>query len=460
MPDYSYEVLDRTGKRDRGILSAQSERDAITQLDARGLYPVRIEASRTAAQSKQGGKRIKSRLMAQFFTQLADLLRAGVPLLRSLETLERNPALKDILREVREKVAEGTPLADALGQHPRAFNELVVSMVRAGEEGGFLEDVLERIAQFTEQQEDLKAKVVGAMAYPIFLAGAGFIVLNILVVFFVPKFEPIFEKLAAVGELPLLTQMLVGFSHLFIDNWIAAIGMAGYVGILPFFTPADFDSLSPGYTGKRDQWAMFRACLLVVDFCMPVILFVQGQMVMAGLCIGLMVGLYFLRAWLASADGRLTLDRWRLKVPGAGAIYLHLALSRFTRILGTMLHNGIPILQSLRVAKDSTGNLVLTQAIDKAGENLQQGDKLAVPLAASPYFPRDVVEMVAVGEETNQLEKVLLDVANSLEKRTARQLELFVRLLEPIMLLVMAGVTLVVVVGLLLPVFKMSTTVK
>jgi general secretion pathway protein F/type IV pilus assembly protein PilC len=298
------------------------------------------------------------------------------------------------------------------------------------------------------------------MAYPVFLAVAGFTVLNILVIFFVPRFEPIFEKLAQAGELPVLTQLLIGFSHLFLDNWIAALSMVGFLAVLPFSSPTDFESLMPGTTGKRDEWAIVRSCLLLIAFCMPLILFAQGQFLMAVLCIGLMVGLYYLRAWVASPNGRFTIDRWRLKMPGAGSIYLNLSLSRFTRILGTMLHNGIPILQSLRVAKDSTGNLVLTQAIDKAGDNLSQGDKLAVPLAASPYFPRDVVEMVAVGEETNQLEKVLLDIANSLEKRTSRQLELFVRLLEPVMLLCMAGVTLVVVVGLLLPVFKMSKIVK
>jgi general secretion pathway protein F/type IV pilus assembly protein PilC len=146
-------------------------------------------------------------------------------------------------------------------------------------------------------------------------------------------------------------------------------------------------------------------------------------------------------------------------MPAAGPIYLHLALSRFTRILGTLLHNGIPILQSLRIAKDSTGNRVLSQAIADAAENIRAGDSLASPLAACKHFPRDIVEMMAVGEESNNLEMVLKDIADGLEKRTARQLELFVRLLEPVMLLVMAAFTLVVVAGLLLPVFKMSSTV-
>jgi type II secretory pathway component PulF len=177
------------------------------------------------------------------------------------------------------------------------------------------------------------------------------------------------------------------------------------------------------------------------------------------LLIGLAVVVGF-RQWAASTSGRLIVDGWRLKLPVAGQVYLSLALSRFTRILGTLLHNGIPILQALRIAKDSTGNRVLTAAIENAAENVTAGNKLAEPLALCKHFPRDVVEMVSVGEESNQLEKVLINVAEALEKRTARQLELLVRLLEPVMLLVMASITLIVVAGLLLPVFKMSSAVK
>src|SRR5438128_11561048 len=154
--------------------------------------------------------------MATFYSQLADLLKSGVPLLRSLDILERQhnqPALSEVIREVRAKVADGTSLADALAQHPRAFNELAVSMVRAGQEGGFLEDVLRRIADFTEHQEDLKSKVIGALAYPMFLAVVGVIVLNALVIFVVPQFRPIFSKLEAKGELQLITRLLMDTSN-------------------------------------------------------------------------------------------------------------------------------------------------------------------------------------------------------------------------------------------------------
>jgi general secretion pathway protein F len=465
MPDFSYTALANTGKRDQGTLTANSEREVLAILDARGLFPLRIDPVATST-SRPGGKSLRSRYLAQFFGQLADLLRAGVPLLRSLETLERQssaPVLGDILREVRAKVADGTSLADALGQHPRAFSELTISMIRAGQEGGFLEDVLERIAQFTEHQEDLRSKVVGAMAYPIFLAVAGFVVLNILVIFFVPRFEPIFQKLDEKGELPALTQGIIGISHLFQHNLLAFASVALLACIMPFYSPRDFQAFLPSDNPAHrsvDLGAIFRSLVVLVAVSMPVALLFREQFMGFVVVTGLLAVLFWLKSWMSTDQGRLTLDRFRLHLPSAGKIYLHLALSRFARILGTLLHNGIPILQALRIAKDSTGNRVLSTAIDQAADNLTHGEKLAVPLAACPYFPRDVVEMIAVGEETNQLEKVLINIANALEKRTSRQLELFVRLLEPVMLLIMAAVTLLVVMGLLLPVFKMSSVVQ
>jgi general secretion pathway protein F/type IV pilus assembly protein PilC len=402
MAEFTYEALARTGQRSSGTLTAASEREALAMLDGRGLMPVRIAAAKSAAGGHHRARRVRARYMAPFYSQLADLLRSGVPLLRSLDILERQssqPVLAEILREVRARVADGTSLADAMGQHPRAFNELVVSMVRAGQEGGFLEDVLKRIADFTEHQEDLKSKVVGALAYPVFLAVVGFVVLNVLVIFFVPRFEPIFKKLEEKGELPAITELIMGASH-FLQRqgwWIVVVGAAG---------------------------------------------------------------IYAFRRWMFTEPGRHRVDGWRLRLPGVGGIYLNFALSRFTRILGTLLHNGIPILHALQISKDATGNRVLAQAIEKSSENIKGGDALAAPLAACRFFPRDVVEMIAVGEESNSLDRVLVDIAGGLEKRTTRQLDLFVRLLEPIMLLIMAAVTLLVVAALLLPVFKMGSAVK
>jgi general secretion pathway protein F/type IV pilus assembly protein PilC len=401
MAEFTYEALASTGQRSNGTLTAGSEREAMAMLDSRGLFPVRIAMARSASKGWSFGGRIKSRAMATFYSQLADLLHSGVPLLRSLDLLERQhgkSALGEVLRDVRAKVADGTGLAQAMGSHPKAFNELAVSMVRAGQEGGFLEDVLKRIADFTENAEDLKAKVVGALAYPVLLSVFGIIVVSVLMVFVVPQFEPIFNKLEEKEGLPLVTQLLMGISHFLLDNWWWMIGAMG-----------------------------------VVSFA-------------------------YLR-WSKTESGRRRVDAIRLRIPAAGHIYLYYALARFTRILGTMLHNGIPILHALKISKDSAGNRVLTEAIDKSAENIKGGDSLAAPLAACKYFPREVVEMIAVGEESNNLDKVLVDIAEGLEKRTTRQLDLFVRLLEPMMLLIMALVVLFVVAGLLLPVFKMGEAV-
>jgi type II secretory pathway component PulF len=466
MPDYSYTALGNAGQRSHGTLTANSEREVMTMLDARGLFPLKIEAMKGLVAAKSGGQRIKGKYLSMLFSQLADLLRAGVSLLRALETLEKqvsHPALGEMLREVRAKVADGTSLADALAEHPRAFNELTISMVRAGQEGGFLEDVLERIAQFTEHQEDLRAKVIGAMAYPVFLAVTGFIILNVLVIFFVPRFKPIFAKLEEKGELPALTTGLLGISELFLRNIIAFLAVVAFLAIIPFFSVQDFQDLGLGHGAGRRKisvWGAIRALIVIVAMCMPVVLLLQEDYTAAILLACFLAGLLRFKFWAASERGRYAIDGWRLRLPQAGTIYLNLALARFARILGTLLHSGIPILQGLKIAKDSTGNLVLSRAIEEAAENLSQGEKLAAPLSASKHFPKDIVEMVAVGEESNQLEKVLLDIANGLEKRTSRQLELFVRLLEPVMLLFMAVVTLIVVAGLLLPVFKMSTVVN
>jgi general secretion pathway protein F/type IV pilus assembly protein PilC len=405
MPDFTYEALARTGQRATGTVAANSEREAAMVLDGKGLFPVKISLARTQASAGGGfsfGKRVKGRHLAAFYSQLADLLTSGVPLLRALELLERqstNPTMQAVLRDIRGKVADGTGLAQAMGSHPRVFNELAVSMIRAGQEGGFLEDVLKRIAGFVEHQEDMKSKVIGALAYPVFLACTGFVILNILVIFFIPKFEPVFAKLKEKNELPTLTVYLMAFS-----NFIRSV---------------------PG--------------------------------ILTGLA--LIVGFVLFVSW-TRGSGRVWADRTRIRLPLFGKVFLNLALARFTRILGTMLHNGIPILKALSIAKDSTGNRVLAAAIEKSAENVTAGAKLADPLRKSGYFPPDVVEMIAIAEESNSLEKVLIDIADGLEKRTTRQLDLSVKLLEPIMLLVMAGITLMVVAGLLLPVFKMGSTVS
>jgi general secretion pathway protein F/type IV pilus assembly protein PilC len=285
-----------------------------------------------------------------------------------------------------------------MARYPRVFSELATNMVRAGGEGGFLEDALDRVAKFTEQYEDLKSRTTGALAYPVFLGIVGTVVVSVLIVVFVPKFASIFDNLRAQGELPALTDWLLWFSNTVRGYWVF-------------------------------------------------------------LAIGSAVVAISLRARLATASGKRLVDSIKLRLPMVGGIFQSLAVARFCRVLGTMLHNGVPILKSLEVSRDAAGNRVLASAIEKASENISGGQSLAAPLRASGYFPITVVEMITVAEESNTLDTVLVEIADNLELRTERRLDLFVRLLEPVMLLMLASVVLVVVLALLLPIIKMSSTI-
>jgi len=407
MPEFQYIARELTGREVTGVLTASSESEAASSLSGRSLFPLSIAlAEEELKQQKYVGRKVKPRLLATFFSQLADLLLSGVPLLRSLDLLDRQTkvgSLKLVLGEVRDRVADGTPLATALSQHPRAFNDLVVSMVRAGEEGGFLEDVLKRVATFTDHQEDLKGRVLGAIAYPAFLVVTGFTVVTIMIVWFVPKFEPIFDRLKTQGELPWATTTLLGIS-----------------GFLQ-------EPLGEG--SPVQVWMLMLVALAVAVF--------------GGL------------TWSRTEAGHWVTDRLRLKLK----VIRNLATARFCRILGTLLHNGVPILNSLRIAKDASGNLVLAGAINTAADSVQEGKTLAGPLGSSGEFADEIVEMIAVGEESNNLEQVLINISENLERRTYRQLELGVRFLEPVMLMVIAGVILFVVAALLLPVFQSAGTI-
>lgn len=397
MPDFAYTARELSGQNVSGVLTAASKQDALSALAAKQLFPIHVAPTDSVEdRKKQFARRVSGRHLVVFYMQLSDLLRSGVPLLRSLELLERqthNATLRLVLQDVREHVAEGTRLADAMHHHERTFGELAVSMVRAGEEGGFVEDVLARIASFTEHQQELKNRVVGAMVYPAFLTVAMVLIVTGMLVFFVPRFEQVFKQQTAKGELPWATSALLALSEFAQQYWL--LGLVAVAG-----------------------------------------------------------GAYLLVRWLQTEQGRLRVDQFRIRAWGLGPIVRSLAIARFCRILGTLLHNGIPILQSMRIAKDATGNVVIGAAIGEAAENVSEGKSLAGPLAASRQFPEDVVEMIAVGEEANNLEQVLINIADNMERRTNRLLDMAVRMLEPLLLTVMAGVVLFVVVALLLPILK------
>lgn len=397
MPDFVYVARDPAGQRVTGSIAAASRREAVTLLAGQSLFPLHVTTEKP--KTKLVGGRIKGQTMAITYSQLASLLRSGVPLLRSLDVLRKqasNQALARVLGEVRDHLEQGDTLGDAIARYPHVFSEMAINMVRAGGEGGFLEEALERVAQFTEQQEDLKARTIGALAYPIFLAAVGTTIVTTLIVFFVPQFEDLFQSLRERGELPVLTDWLLWFSK------------------------------------TLQSYGLF-------------------------ILLGLVIVGVVIKAKLATEEGRRLRDRAKLKLPLLGVVFQYLAVARFCRVLGTLLRNGVPILKSLEISRDTSGNRILSEAIHGASDNISSGESLAAPLVASGHFPVTVVEMISVAEESNTLDKVLVEIADSLEKQTARRLDLAVRLLEPILLLFLAGAVLFVVIALLMPVIKMSS---
>jgi len=405
VPEFTYVARKATGDKVTGSLAAASRQEVLAILASQSLFPVEIRAEAPRRQLP-GRRRIPMQLLAITYSQLADLLRSGVPLLRALDVLRKQTAharLSEILSDIHDRVEDGATLGDAMARFEHLFGEMAVSMIRAGGEGGFLEEALARVAEFTETQDDLRRRTLGAMAYPMMLAVVGMLVVTGLVIFVVPRFEQLFGRLRERGELPALTDWLLWLSNL---PW---------------------------------RW----------EFWFP-----WG----GGILGGLLLGGFALARWLQTEPGRLWRDHMKLRLPAAGGIFLSLSIARFCRVLGTMLRNGVPILRSLQVASDAAGNRVLAEAIKKATENIRAGQNLAGPLAASGHFPPTILAMIAVAEESNTLETVLIQIADSLEKRTWRQLDLAVRLLEPVMLLLLAGAVLMVLVGLLYPMFKMSYT--
>ncbi len=403
MPTFAYIARDMSGKQISGTLDAAGQREAATMLAERSLFPVEVkDATAGSSMPMLSGRRKKvgGQTMGLFYNQLASLLRAGVPMIRSLTVLSNqssNATLKEVITEIKGKVEDGQPLGEAMSKYPKVFSDMGCNMVRAGSEGGFLEDALERVGAFTELQEDLKGRTVSAMAYPIFLFSVGSIVLSALLVFFVPKFDMLFERLRKKGEMPRMTEWLLSFSG-FLQSY-------GWILLV------------------------FAAIALVL-----------------------------VNLKLKTESGKHLADRVKLKIPVLGEILMSLAVARFCRVLGTLLANGVPILKSLEIAGSAAGNRLLSQSIQDATENIKSGESLATPLKSSGYFPQSVAEMISVGEESNSLDTVLPDIADSLEKITFRRLDLFVRLLEPMMLLVMAVLVLGVVLALLVPVLKSSTS--
>ncbi len=397
MPTFAYKARNATGAQVRGNLLAESALAAARILDERSLLPTEIEEQRPESRSLLTGRsrRVSLTKVGLMYEQLADLLRAGVPILRALEVLSQqstSAALSRVVREVREDVSGGDSLADAMKKHGHAFPELHASMVRAGEKGGFLEDVLQRLSEFVSRQDALKNKFIGALIYPCVLLAGALGAVTFIMAYVVPKIRTVLQG----QDLPLPTRVVFGVSDTMRDHGLFLLG-------------------------------------------------------------GIVVVILVIVGYFRSAAGQALWSRVQLRLFGFGKIYTMVAICRFCRVFGTMLANGIPILQSLKISKDSTGNTVLAAAIDEAAESVRAGESLARPLASSGVFPPAIVDMIAVAEESNSLDKVLVEIANTQEERTARQIDFTMRMLEPLLLMFMGGMIAFIAIALLVPILKMSS---
>jgi general secretion pathway protein F len=396
VPEYTYTARTAGGEEVTGNIQADNSAAVVSALGERSLYPVNVaeQAKSGGIGAKSGGK-IRRRDVGVIYRQLADLLSSGVPMMRALEIIARaspRESMSEVVRELRQDVSAGKTLTEAMGARPQAFSHLHVAMVNAGEHAGFLEDVLNDLATFVERQDELRNKVRGAMMYPMVLSLVGLIVVCIMLVVVVPNLKEIFVD---ASDLPLLTRFVFGASDLLVNNTLLVI------------------------------------CAVVL-------------------------GVTCIVAGLKSPAGHRLWERWKLSIPLFGKTICVVAITRFCRILGTMLANGVPILTALEIAKDATGSEVLGESIEEAGNAVREGQPLADPLRNSGLFPIEIVEMIAVAEESNQLDRVLMQVAETVERRTNRQVDTTMKLIEPIILVLMAVMVGAIAFALLFPIFSMA----
>ncbi|MBI1371552.1 MAG: hypothetical protein GC159_02150 [Phycisphaera sp.] len=405
MPDFAYIALNDTGRRSTGVVSAGTRAAAIDQVMSQGMHPIDVTeqapvGTRASAASRGGGRVTQSQVEA-FTRELSHLLEAGVSLSRSLQLLSReasSPAAQRQWSSIRDEVVEGASLADAMAKFPASFPPVHVAMVRAGEAGGFLELVLAQIASFRARERDLRGKLTAALVYPAVLTLLMVIVVIVLMTFFIPRFQTLFDEFG--GSLPILTKIIVAASHI-----VRTYGLA-----------------------------------------------VAGVLIVAAV---------LARRMLMTDAGRRMGERWLLASPMLGKVLARFALVRFCRMLGTLVGAGVPLIASLRVAREAIGNQTLSDAVDGAVEGVQRGESLARSLADCPrLFPATVIEMVAVAEQTGRLDTELNRLAVAYEEDLDRSLRLLVATVEPALLIVMAAVIGTIVVGMLLPIFTLSSLVQ
>jgi len=404
MPVFEYVAIDRAGKSRKGIIDADSARAARNKLRSDGIYPTRLEETQADEISERPSRlqfriplqRVRRADVVSTTRQLATLLSAGLPLVSALSgVLEqvKRPALRKVLSQVRERVKEGMSLASALMEHPAVFPSVYTAMINAGETSGTLELVVERLAEFGEQQLALQRKIRSTLAYPLLMLIVGVGVVVFLMAYVIPRVTQIFVEMKQ--ELPLPTTILIGVSEFFQKYWPLAI--------------------------------------LAI------------------------VGCFFAASYYVKTDaGRRRYDKMLLNLPVVGSIVEKVAMARITRTLGTLLHNGVPLLSAMEIVRSLVSNVVLRQALEEARQEISEGASITAPLARGGVFPPSVIQMISVGEQSGNLEGMLFKVAETFDSEVETSVTTFTSLLGPFMILFLAFFVGFVVLAVLLPIFEMS----
>ncbi|MDB6057622.1 MAG: pilC 1 [Verrucomicrobiales bacterium] len=420
--------MDSRGKETKGVLDVATQNEAIGRIKEMGFFPTKVVEDKGgaggAAGAKKGGSkpagkgkgmsmnlniripglsgRVKTKVLTVFTRQLATLVQAGLPLLRGLRVLakqERNVNLKKIIGDLAVSIEGGCTFSEALAQHPKVFNRLYVNMVKAGELGGVLEVVLKRLSEFMEKAQKIKGKVIAAMFYPCAVLVVATAIMGVLMVFVIPKFKEIFEGTLGNGrQLPGFTQFVLGISEM-IQHHI-----------------------------------------------------IQTMLVIIGIVI-------MFNVFIRTKFGRKLFDRFKLNVPVLGPVISKVAISRFTRTLGTLVSSGVPILQALTIVKETSGNVIVGNAVASVHESVKEGETITAPLEASNIFPPMVISMVDVGEQTGALPEMLMKIADNYDEEVDNAVAAMTSLLEPIMIVVLAVIVGSIVIAMFLPLIDLMENV-
>lgn len=423
MPVFAYEALNAAGKPQKGTVEAASSEEAIQRIKSQGFFPTSVREQKKkedAAAAAEGAKKkqkkevsisvggVSQQKLTQFTRQLSVLQDAGLPLLRSLQILEsqQKPGkLKSVLQAVSEDVEGGTSLSESMAKHPRAFNKLYTKMVAAGEVGGVLDIILQRLAEFMEKAQRLKRKIKGAMIYPLAVIVIATAIVTLIMYFIVPKFEEIFRDFGV--KLPALTKFLINIS-----NWIAG---------------KDVGQVVPGAV-----YILFSP--LVIFFAIKLIRKAQ--------------------------PGRAATDTIVLWSPLFGRLIRKTTTARFTRTLGTLISAGVPILEAVTITKETSGNYVFEKALGKVHDSIREGESFASPLRESKVCDAIVVNMIDVGEETGDLDAMLMKIADNYDEEVDVEVQSLVKLIEPMLMVFLGVVVGTIVVAMFIPLVAMIESLQ